>query len=674
MKTSLAGILNRRRVVSGVVNNLLFGLGANWFNNISTSNTQFYTTPYQVDNSEWISVSNGIHSAYGVRSDGTLWAWGQNSGDDFLAVGNINPTHPLQVGSDTDWAKVVGSQYGAYAIKQDGALYAWGEDSQVLGFGNTQINVMTPSLLPGTWSHIAAAQVVTLGIKTDNTLWAWGSDSYGVLGTGVEDVGLWSPTQVGTSTWNTVDMVKDMSIGIQSDGTMWSWGRWNNGATGNGGTTDITESLPVHIGVGYTWSRVACGIQHKLAIRSDGTLWSWGSGDLGVLGLGDLINRYEPTQVGTDSDWVFIKAGWYFSSALKADGSLWVWGENVQVMSDGSDYAAVLIPTKISKGPYKFISHSISIEPETFLLTGTNTLPVAIAFNAIATFSLGYDISNYTTIEFNGLFNVVQTTVVNITANVAELNFLNSNAITYGSGSGAPLVELTLTEAQVTQPSAFNGIPTLQKFTCNTMSTIAASTFQQCASLQTVILPAVSTIGTQAFVGCTALDLDLSDFSSCVVIEAQAFSGCTALTPHITTQHFPSLTHLGKGVFSASSVGRIELPTVTSVDTDGPIFTSVGHIQLNGLSSIQGTSFVYCTSYILEFAGCVSVGDYAFANWSPVGAALSWLYLPVVTTWGNDVFHGVSGLSVTLTIRTDQQSNPNVLYLQANNDVTLVLV
>jgi hypothetical protein len=308
-----------------------------------------------------------------------------------------------------------------------------------------------------------------------------------------------------------------------------------------------------------------------------------------------------------------------------------------------------------------------------FKIPGIVTV-IAPAFNAIATFSLGYDISNYTTIEFNGMFNAVQTTVVGIAGGVAELNFLNSNSIYFNSGSGAPLVELTLLEAQVTQPSAFISIPTLQKFTCNTMSTIAASTFQQCASLQTVILPAVTTIAYAAFAGCTVVDLDLSDFSACNVIYNEAFAGCTALPPHITNQHFPNLTYLGSNVFAGSNVGRIELPTVTSVDVDGPIFTSVGHIQLNGLSSIQGASFWGCTSYILEFAGCTSVGDGAFTNWSPVGAALSWLYLPAVTTWGTDVFYGVSGLSVTLTIRTDQQSNPNVLYLQANNDVTLILV
>lgn len=307
-----------------------------------------------------------------------------------------------------------------------------------------------------------------------------------------------------------------------------------------------------------------------------------------------------------------------------------------------------------------------------FKIPGTLVLPPP-TLNAIATFSLGYDISNYSAYEFNGLFNAV-TTVVSVAGNVVELNFVNSNSITYNSGSGTPLVELTLLEAGITQPSAFISINTLLKFTGNVMSIIGDYTFYQCRNLQTVIIPSATSINTQAFSGCWLLDLDLSDFSAVVAIHSEAFAGCTSLPPHINNQHFPNLAYLGSNVFAGSNVGRIELPTVTTVDTDGPIFTSVGHITLNGLSSIQGVSFWGCTSYILEFAGCTSVGDGAFSNWSPTAAQFSWLSLPAVTTWGVGVFSGVSGLSVTLTIRADQESNANIQMLLANNDVTLNLV
>ncbi len=76
-------------------------------------------------------------------------------------------------------------------------------------------------------------------------------------------------------------------------------------------------------------SLIAAGWGHTLAIQKDGTLWAWGWNDDGQLGLGDrFINRYSPIRVGKDTSWVAVAAGRNHSLALKADGSLWTWGDN----------------------------------------------------------------------------------------------------------------------------------------------------------------------------------------------------------------------------------------------------------------------------------------------------------------------------------------------------------
>jgi alpha-tubulin suppressor-like RCC1 family protein len=68
-------------------------------------------------------------------------------------------------------------------------------------------------------------------------------------------------------------------------------------------TTQINRSSPVQIGALTTWSQVAGGSAHSLAIKTDGTLWSWGSGSSGKLGLNDIANRSSPVQVGALTTW-----------------------------------------------------------------------------------------------------------------------------------------------------------------------------------------------------------------------------------------------------------------------------------------------------------------------------------------------------------------------------------
>ena len=214
-------------------------------------------------------------------------------------------------------------------------LWAWGLNTNgQLGLGDT-INRSSPVQVGslGTWSQVSAGLRLTSAVKTDGTLWAWGLGQDGVLGQ-ENTISYSSPKQVGTLTgWSVTSSGNSPAIGaIKTNGTLWTWGRNGYGELGQGGT--IYRSSPVQVGLLDTWSKIAAAPGAMAAIKTDGTLWTWGNNIIGQLGLGDKINRSSPVQVGILNDWSTISAATQYSPnygsfiAGKTDGTLWSWGKN----------------------------------------------------------------------------------------------------------------------------------------------------------------------------------------------------------------------------------------------------------------------------------------------------------------------------------------------------------
>lgn len=211
-------------------------------------------------------------------------------------------------------------------------LFSWGINT----YGNLGQNNITNASSPTqvgssiNWSSVVASSIFAYAIKTDGTLWAWGYNADGELGLG-DGTNRSSPTQVGAlTTWLSVGTLKQYSTGaIKTDGTLWTWGVNNAGSLGTN-NTGIDRSSPVQVGAGTTWSKVTSGSNFMVATKTDGSVWSWGSNLAGQLGqnIAFTVTRSSPVQIGALTTWSTISAGYNSVVATKTDGTVWSWGSN----------------------------------------------------------------------------------------------------------------------------------------------------------------------------------------------------------------------------------------------------------------------------------------------------------------------------------------------------------
>jgi alpha-tubulin suppressor-like RCC1 family protein len=163
-------------------------------------------------------------------------------------------------------------------------------------------------------------------LKTDGTIWTWGNGDSGKLGNDTLSGNRSSPgTIVGNETnWCYIGRPVDVTHAIKTDGTLWSWGINTFGQLGtSGGST----GSPVQVaGGGNNWIQVYGGGSPSSAVKTDGTLWIWGC-TTGCQAMGDGTTQWKSspvTTVGGGTNWLISGGG----GAIKTDGTLWTWGLN----------------------------------------------------------------------------------------------------------------------------------------------------------------------------------------------------------------------------------------------------------------------------------------------------------------------------------------------------------
>jgi alpha-tubulin suppressor-like RCC1 family protein len=274
------------------------------------------------------TIASGNHYTVLVKPDGTVWAWGNNDQGQLGDGTQTNRWRPTQVAGLTDVvAAAVGLDF-SLVLTNTGTVWAWGGNScGQVGDGTTTRRLTPVSLSLTNIVAIAAGGQHALAMQADGTVYVWGRNDFGQLGNG-------GTTNNPTPTINT-SFASASAIGggfyhtlvVKSDGTVWGAG---SNANGQLGVASLTSQLtPVQMGGSLTTAVAAVGGEnHSVILLADHTVRAVGLNNHGQLGNASTTTTSTPVTVSGLTSVKEIGAGKWDSGALKTDGSIWTWGYN----------------------------------------------------------------------------------------------------------------------------------------------------------------------------------------------------------------------------------------------------------------------------------------------------------------------------------------------------------
>ena len=271
----------------------------------------------------------------------SAWTWGYGGNGargDNQTTGNTSSPGSV-VGGFTDWSQIsIGGTGGSstgfgLGLRSNGTIWSWGYMGQGrLGDGFTTSRISPVSVVGGftDWCQVSASRnnAHSLGLRSNGTIWSWGCNGYGRLGDGTT-VNKSSPVSVvgGYTDWSQLFAGNTFSLAIRTNGTLWSWGGYSFGKLGT--NEAVNRSSPVSVVGGFTdWCQISAFYQ-SLGVRTNGTLWGWGYNADRQVGDGTATGRSSPVSViGGFTDWCHAAAGARQSLGVRTNGTLWSWGKN----------------------------------------------------------------------------------------------------------------------------------------------------------------------------------------------------------------------------------------------------------------------------------------------------------------------------------------------------------
>ena len=308
---------------------------------------------------------------YGLRSNGTVIAWGRNDQGQLGngRSGDGDTAKAVTVKRLTQVRQVAAAGWTGFALRDDGRVWTWGANFDgELGNGTHGYARLTPARV----SHLTkVAKLFISGsgysstayaLRTDGTIWVWGAGGYGQIGDGKTDradrpvrlKGLTKVTQIATAYGAT--------YALRTNGTVYAWGDKSHG------TSYSQRRRPTQIGGLSDVAAVSAGYGTGSAVTNTGELLTWGWNTFGELGDGTTTRREFPAVV---EGIPIVRSAWptlYGMAAIAQDGSLWFWGNNRGDSGQDSGYA----PS--SRTPVKLNLSNISQAPAPWAVSTDGTV------------------------------------------------------------------------------------------------------------------------------------------------------------------------------------------------------------------------------------------------------------------------------------------------------------
>ena len=297
------------------------------------------------------AIAGGYLQSFAIARDGTVWAWGRNTFGE-LGDGTFQDHRSPQRVPALDGVVQVSSSFHGLALRANGTVLAWGSNSfGELGNG-TNGSAGGPIPVPGLSDvvAVAAGNGFSMALRRDGTVFTWGWNLRGQLGDGTTTSrsvpaavpNLRDVVAISTSTGGGTEM---HAMALKRDGTVWTWGSNHAGQLGDGTLTprlvpgivpDLTDVVAI-----------SGGFIHSLALKRDGTVWAWGSNAFAQLGIGTNVHATRPTRVEGIDSVAAIFAAVEHSAAVKSDGTVWAWGRNDSGQVGDGSFAHRLSPAVV---------------------------------------------------------------------------------------------------------------------------------------------------------------------------------------------------------------------------------------------------------------------------------------------------------------------------------------
>lgn len=280
---------------------------------------------------------DGSDNLIALKKDGTVWTMGSNSfGQRGTAEGlgdNLVQSIAIDNNGTVRFFDINGQPMDGNSSRDDNELSA--NVNQVTGLADVK--------------EVSMGAAHALAVKNDGTVWAWGYNNMGQMGNGtaypnstIKSRQITPEMVTGLNNVVAVSAGTEFSMALKADGTVWTWGRSDFGQLGDGvpGNVELYRATPVQVKGLTNVTAISAGRWYALALRDDGTVLAWGDNRNGLLGDGTMDSKNVPVQVRGLSGIVAISAGDMDCYALDKYGVVWAWGDDsCGQMGDGSHYS-----------------------------------------------------------------------------------------------------------------------------------------------------------------------------------------------------------------------------------------------------------------------------------------------------------------------------------------------